>query len=93
MFIDEFFSVVMCPSLSTRYWRCFTVDQLLKEGDKLYLNALGNGEIPNTETISLNCLPNRIYWPFSSSLGNEVRTSSVNSLIMSGCHLAPPKPG
>ena len=65
----------------TRHWRCFTVDQLLKEGDKLNLNAFGNGEIPS-ESISLNCLPNRIYWPFPSSLWNQVRTSSVNSLTM-----------
>lgn len=75
------FSALLCvQGYPIRHWHCFTVDQLLKEGDKLYLNALRNGQIPNAETILLNCLPHRIYWPFCSL---EVRANSVNSLMSS----------
>ena len=83
MFIYEFFSVVILPSLSNypiRDWHCFTVDQLLKKGDELYLNALRNGQIPDAATISLNCLPSRIYWPFSSLESRVLNTRCVNSL-------------
>ena len=60
------FSALFSQVYPIRDWHCFTVDQLLKKGDELYLNALWNGQIPDAATISLNCLPSRIYWPFSS---------------------------
>ena len=53
---------------------------MLEEGDKLYLNALANGKIPDAETVSLNCLPDRIYWPFSKGLGNEVSERNFASV-------------
>ena len=34
-----------------RGWHSFTLDQLLEIGDKLYLNALRNGEIPMVVVI------------------------------------------
>ena len=75
------FSALLCAQVyPTQHWQSFTLDQLLEEGDTLYLNALANGQIPNAETLSLNCLPNRIYWPFSKGLGNEVSERNFASV-------------
>ena len=39
-----------------------TVDQILT-GDAMYVKAFGDGTIPDTETLSLTHLPDRIRWP------------------------------
>ena len=56
MLFYKFFSPFMCSNNSNRKLD-YRVDQILIEGDRLYVDALTIGVIPDTETISLNYLP------------------------------------
>ena len=38
------------------------VDGLTYQSERMYLNALESGEIPDDETISLNYLPVKVCW-------------------------------
>ena len=40
-----------------------TVDQILTEEDAMYVKAFDDGTIPDTETLSLTHLPDRVCWP------------------------------
>ena len=40
-----------------------TVDQILTEGDAMYVKAFDDGTIPDTETLPLTHLPDRVRWP------------------------------
>ena len=40
MLLYEFFSAVCAQSFPVQYWDTATVDQILIEGDRMYLNAL-----------------------------------------------------
>ena len=54
------FSALLCvQSFPVRHWDTATVDQILIEGDRMYLNTLESQSIPNTDTLSLICLPNQ----------------------------------
>ena len=44
-------------------WNSQTIDQVLIEGDALYLTSFENYCIPDEETISLNYLPDRVNFP------------------------------
>ena len=73
------FSALLCAQIySPQHWRCCIIDQLLNEDDKLNVTALGNGEIPNAETMSVNCLPNQIYWPFNSLIHTTPPTNNTS---------------
>ena len=43
-------------------------DHNLIEGDRMYLNALENQSIPNTETLPQNYLPNQAHWTVESPI-------------------------
>ena len=43
-------------------WTADTVDEILI-GDALYMKAFDDGTIPDTETLSLMYLPDRVHWP------------------------------
>ena len=52
------FSALLCAqSFPVQHWD--TVDQILIEGDRMYLNALEGQGIPDTDTLSLIYLPNQ----------------------------------
>ena len=54
------FSALLCAqSFPVQYWDTATVDQILIEGDRMYLNALESQRIPDTDTLSLIYLPNQ----------------------------------
>ena len=54
------FSALLCAqSFPVRHWDTATVDQILIEGDRMYLNALESQSIPVTDTLSLIYLPNQ----------------------------------
>ena len=54
------FSALLCvQSFPVRHWDTTTVDQILMEGDRMYLNALESQSIPDTDTLSLIYLPNQ----------------------------------
>ena len=59
MLLYEFFSAVVCTVVPVRHWDTATVDQILIEGDRMYLNALESQSIPDTDTLSLIYLPNQ----------------------------------
>ena len=44
-------------------WTPDTVDEILIEGDAMYVKAFDDDTIPDTETLSLTYLPNRVHWP------------------------------
>ena len=79
--------------------RAATVDQILIEGDRMYLNALESQSIPDTDTLSLIYLPNQARSTVRSSAIEvtaqnqspvEVTKSSSeanNSLYCSSCVL------
>ena len=43
-------------------WTADTVDEILI-GDAIYMKAFDNDTIPDTETLSLTYLPDRVHWP------------------------------
>ena len=54
------FSTLLCAqSFPAQHWDTATVDQILIEGDRMYLNALESQRIPDTDTLSLIYLPNQ----------------------------------
>lgn len=58
----SFPALICAQSRPVREWNACTVDQILTEGDRMYLNALERQIIPDTELLSLNCLPDRACW-------------------------------
>ena len=38
-------------------------DEILIEGDAIYVKSFDNDTIPDTETLSLTYLPDRVHWP------------------------------
>ena len=78
------FSALLCAqTLSIESWTDAIVDQILFEGDKMYLNAFERRIIPDTDTLSLMYLPDRAYpLPIDAernSLPIEVTTTSNQS--------------
>ena len=59
MFIYEFFRATMCPDIIDRKLDFAILDQILFEGDKMYLNAFERRIIPGTDALSLVYLPDR----------------------------------
>ena len=56
-------SALLCAnSCDVSQWTAHTVDQLLTEGDDMYLKAFQEQPIPDAETISLTYLPDRVRW-------------------------------
>ena len=54
------FSALLCAqTLSIESWNSATVDQILFEGDKMYLNTFERRIIPGTDALSLVYLPDR----------------------------------
>ena len=43
-------------------WTADTVDEILI-GDAMYMKAFDDDTIPDTETLSLPYLPDRVHWP------------------------------
>ena len=44
-------------------WTANTVDEILIEGDSMYMKAFDDDTIPDTETLLLAYLPDRVHWP------------------------------
>ena len=68
------FSALLCAqSCPVPQWTASTVDQILTQGDKMYLDALESRAIPDTETISLTYLPDRARWslPIEANKSNQ----------------------
>ena len=54
------FSALLCAqSIPVRHWDTATVEQILIEEDRMYLNALESQIITDTDTLSLIYLPNQ----------------------------------
>lgn len=54
------FSALLCAqSFPVKQWDTATVDQILIEGDSMYLNAVESQRIPDTDTLSLIYLTNQ----------------------------------
>ena len=55
----SFSSLLCAQSFSVRHWDTATVDQILIEGDWMYLNVLESQSITDTDTLTLIYLPNQ----------------------------------
>ena len=55
----SFSALLYAQSFPVRHWDTATVDQILIEGDRTYLNALESQRIPDTDTLSLIYPPNQ----------------------------------
>jgi len=61
------FSALLCAqSFPVQHRDTATVDQILIERDRMYLNALESQRIPDTDTLSLIYLPNQARSTFQS---------------------------
>ena len=58
-------------------WSSQTVDRVLEEGDRMFLNALNNQVIQDSEMISLNYLPDIV--PLDSKFIIESNSSQASS--------------
>ena len=73
------FSALLCAqSLPIEHWIAATVDQILVEGDAMYLDALERQTIPDTETLSLTFLPDIARWssPIEAKQSNQSPTEA-----------------
>jgi hypothetical protein len=77
------FALLYAQVHPVRQWGRYTINQILIEGDRMYLNALDNHEIPDSETISLQYLPNRLNCSSSflqtSALSNDVSLGTTTT--------------
>ena len=62
----RFSALLYAQSYPVWHWGTATVDGILIEGDRMYLNALESQNIPDTETLSLIYLPNQAHWKVQS---------------------------
>ena len=76
-------SALLCEksSRSVSRWTRNTVDQIVIEGDAMYVKAFEQHSIPDTETLPLTYLPNRAVWP--STRPNQSPIESNNALNQS----------
>ena len=58
----SFSALLRANSCRVSQWTADTVDQILT-GDAMYVNAFDDGTIPDTGTLSLTHLPDRVRWP------------------------------
>ena len=77
------FSALLCAQFRpVGEWRRSTVDDILVEDDKMYLNAIESRAIADEQTISLNYLPNTICSHFlsdSSLVSNQLSLGTTNT--------------
>ena len=66
----SFLAVLCAQDLPVEEWSAATVDHILVEGDRLYLDALQIRSIPDTETLSLNYLPDTVCWSMEANTDN-----------------------
>ena len=66
-------------------WNSTTIDNVLIQGDKMYLNACHNGLIPREELLFLDNLPTVISFPWltdkSSNLSKEICRPFIDTNI------------
>ena len=82
------FSALLCAqSCPVQQWKTCTVDQILTHGDTIYLTALQRQTIPDTETMSLNYLPDRARSFYQGNINhgeheNEAPYCTLHSALM-----------
>ena len=68
----SFSALLRAQSLPIEQWTASTVDQILTKGNQLYLDALKSRSIPDTETLSLDYLPNAACWSVETNNSNDL---------------------
>ena len=63
----SFSALLFARNAAFEQWTAVKVDQILDEGDRLYLNALRRRSIPDTGVLSLNYLPNVACWSLETN--------------------------
>ena len=64
-------AMLYAQTLPIEQWTASTVDEILAEGDRLYLDALVSRSIPDTETLSLNYMPSVARCCVDSNTNNQ----------------------
>ena len=74
--------MLYAQTLPIEQWTASTGDQILAEGDRLYLDVLVSRSIPDTETLSLNYLPSVACCCGDSNTNNMQITTQTNDMQM-----------
>jgi hypothetical protein len=77
----SFSALLFAQTSPIEQWTAFNVDQILAEGDRLYLDAFESGSIPDTETLSLDYLPREIRWPLDAN-SMQIYTRQTNDSLI-----------
>ena len=73
----SFSALLRAQSLPIEQWTASTVDQILTKGNQLYLDALKSRSIPDTETLSLDYLPNAACWSVETNNSNDLPVEAI----------------
>lgn len=77
------FSALLCAqNLPIEEWTATTVDQILDEGDKLYMDAFEKRSIPDTDTLSLNYLPNIAFCSMEANTNKFSISAKTNDSLI-----------
>ena len=83
------FSALLCAqTFPIERWNTETIDEILTEGDGLYLDALRSGAIPDTEMLSLNYLPAVACWSMETNANKspiEANKSNKSPIEANNC--------
>ena len=80
VFLTSFSSLLRGQNLPIEQWTASTVDQILTKRNLIYLDANESRSIPDTQTLSLNCLPNLARQSIQSNNLNDLNLNSNVSL-------------
>ena len=85
------FSALLCAqTCPVRHWDTATVDQILIEGDRMFLNALENQSVPDKETLSLVYMPSQACWTVQLPMEvTYLKTMALRGKQFKGIALSP----
>ena len=72
----SFVALLCAQSCAVQRWTTRTVDQILIERHRMYLDALERQSIPDTDAMSLTYLPDRGRWTITSLVQSPVKANN-----------------
>ena len=80
-------ALLRASSSRVSQWTSHIVDQILVEGDAMYLKAFDEGTIPDAETLSLTSLPDRVRWPKMTADPTKPNESPIEATKLEALYL------
>ena len=78
-------ALLRANSCRVSQWTADTIDEILIEGDAMYVKAFDDDTIPDTEILSLTNLPDRVHWPTMTAdraKPNQLHAHCFNSMCI-----------